>query len=112
MKKVLYIENESLLRSVVKEMAQGLGHIAYVYDAKEDLSFYLKDIQPDLVLVDLPSAGEKTRILLDAIVELSPNSKLWATGWDQKLQPELEEKIEKYYQKPFDVRILLTEFFE
>lgn len=111
MKKVLYIENESLLRSVVKELASNLENIAYVYDAKEDLSFYLKDIQPDLVLMDLPSVGEKTKLLLTAIKEISPDSKVWATGWDDEMPKGLNEQIEKYYKKPIDAYHLLNEFF-
>tara|TARA_R110002072_G_scaffold534_6_gene3837 strand:+ start:16801 stop:17088 length:288 start_codon:yes stop_codon:yes gene_type:complete len=87
MKKVIYIEKETLLRDMLKLVFSQAGHQFYPYDGSEPMDYYISDIDPDLIICDRDSYS----------AELPSQIPVLYTSKD-----------EGDYQKPINGRDLLT----
>lgn len=110
MKNIIYVENEAFLRDVMKEMANQLGMQAYTYDASEELAFYLEDIKPDILIIDIDSVGERALSLIQSLDKFEFTPKIMVTGRSEALSAELNQLISSYIRKPFDPHQLLHQF--
>lgn len=57
MKKIVYIEKSGPLRDFILLMAKEVQVEAFTYDGSEPMEFYVKDISPDFLILDLETLG-------------------------------------------------------
>ena len=113
MRKILIIEDEKdVARVLAKRLTNENFEVLIALDAYQGFSYTLKD-RPDLVILDLmlPAGGGLSvlkQIRSSAILMNTPVIILTGIKDVDYEQRVLQEKVEAYFEKPYDFEKLLT----
>ncbi len=108
MKTVLVVDDEPVLRVLVREILQDEGYA--VIDAADGRSMLelLQDVHPDLVLMDVMMPGIDGREAYQALRSRGDMPNLPVVMMSAAVQPsKLDPSIAAFLRKPFDLSELL-----
>lgn len=93
MKKIFYIEKEAFLRKMLESAVTSQNASIYTVDSTDDCLFLIKDLESDIVLLDIKTAGNDLVPFIDSIkVEVSRDIKIIGTGSSADIE-ELDENV-------------------
>jgi DNA-binding response OmpR family regulator len=95
-KRVLYIEKEKFLRTMMELALRAKGAEIHTVEALRDNIYLLNDLSPQLILFDLETC-EKDQKELEELYQYSTKAKLVAVVKDSSLQldPRVSGKMDK-----------------
>ena len=108
MKTILVVDDEPVLRVLVKEILQDEGYV--VIDAADGQSMLelLQDVHPDLVLMDVMMPGVDGREAYQALRSRMDLPDLPVVMMSAAVQPsKLDPSIAAFLRKPFDLTELV-----
>ncbi|MFW5959975.1 MAG: response regulator [Chitinivibrionales bacterium] len=106
-KRIVFIDDESVLAEMAGEMIEELGHEPVIFSSgKEAVDYFKKEYSKiDLVITDLMMPDMDGRDVIDSFLNIAPEIKITLMTGDM-LNSEIEDilraKIYDFIEKPFN----------
>lgn len=109
-KHILIIDDNKDLLTMLNAMLKTRGYIISVSETAENLIPTIKEIKPDIILMDMLLSGSDGRELcrqIKADAAISSIPLMMLSAYPQAVTDCLEAGADAFVEKPFDMKVLL-----
>lgn len=113
MAKILLVEDDSLVRDMLKQILERASHEVIIAEDGEQATTYLKDNKPDIMVTDIIMPKKSGITLISEVKNRHPNLEIIAISGGGRLDPtgylDLSESLgaSVSFEKPIDNTALL-----
>jgi DNA-binding NtrC family response regulator len=107
-KTILVCDEDASVRRMVARVLETAGYVAVLAGAGSDAVTAVRDVRPDLLLLDLNAPGPQGWEVLDQIHKGYPDLPIvLITGWPNLSAQAAQRGIGHLMEKPLDLQVLL-----
>jgi DNA-binding NtrC family response regulator len=109
--KIFYIEEKKFLRDMVELAAKQWNMETYTTKSAKDCMYLIKDIVPDVLIVDHDTAQEAIQEFIAEVKKLLPDISILVTA-ERETELELNDKMKAIIRKPISPTHLKEEIIK